>query len=168
MITMLETSASDGNPMTVDQVYDVVMGTRLGYIKGMGNGPKPQTSRSTRANTSHLEEQMKTTMNENSQLKTELADLKMGFQQYEELLAALAAERSNQNWHEGTLTITCTTDFFAVYTEFLSDGIIAYIDIISYLLPDIRSDLLPKTKDFQSVDLNNFDKHGNYYLSLCA
>ncbi|XP_031107366.1 uncharacterized protein LOC116012037 isoform X3 [Ipomoea triloba] len=97
MITMLETSTSDGNPMTVDQVYDVVMGTRSGYIKGMGNGPKPQTSRSTRASTSHLEEQMKTTMNENSQLKTELADLKMKFQQYEELLAALAAERSNQN-----------------------------------------------------------------------
>nr|GMD07293.1 uncharacterized protein LOC109177058 [Ipomoea batatas] len=68
MITMLETSASDGNPMTVDQVYDVVMGTRSGYIKGMGNGPKPQTSRSTRANTSHLEEQMKTTMSENFQL----------------------------------------------------------------------------------------------------
>nr|GMD82594.1 Transposase, Ptta/En/Spm, plant [Ipomoea batatas] len=90
----------DGNPMTVDQVYDVVMGTRSGYIKGMGNGPKPQTSRSTRASTSHLEEQMKTTMNENSQLKTELADLKMKFQQYEELLAALAAERSNQNWEE--------------------------------------------------------------------
>lgn len=99
MITMLETSTSDGNPMTVDQVYDVVMGTRSGYIKGMGNGPKPQTSRSTRASTSHLEEQMKTTMNENSQLKTELADLKMKFQQYEELLAALAAERSNQNWY---------------------------------------------------------------------
>nr|GMD83503.1 uncharacterized protein LOC109177058 [Ipomoea batatas] len=108
MITMLETSASDGNPMTVDQVYDLVMGTRSGYIKGMGNGPKPQTSRSTQANTSHLEEQMKTTMNENSQLKTELADLKMKFQQYEELLAALAAERSNQNWYVNIyLIITC-------------------------------------------------------------
>nr|GMD70630.1 hypothetical protein Iba_chr12eCG8170 [Ipomoea batatas] len=33
---------------------------------------------------------------------------------------------------------------------------------------DIRPDLLSKTKDFQSVDLNNFDKHENYYCSLCA
>nr|GMC69556.1 Transposase, Ptta/En/Spm, plant [Ipomoea batatas] len=133
MITMLETSTSDGNPMTVDQVYDVVMGTRSGYIKGMGNGSKPQTSRSTRASTSHLEEQMKTTMNENSQLKTELADLKMKFQQYEELLAALAAERSNQNWKVKG---------------------IAYLDIkldpASYrtFYANIRSDLLLKTKDF--------------------
>nr|GMD86635.1 uncharacterized protein LOC109177058 [Ipomoea batatas] len=107
MITMLETSTSDGNPMTVDQVYDVVMGTRSGYIKGMGNGPKPQTSRSTRASTSHLEEQMKTTMNENSQLKTELADLKMKFQQYEELLVALVAERSNQNWELEIWVVGC-------------------------------------------------------------
>lgn len=63
----------------------------------MGNGPKPLPSRSARANTLHLEEQMKVTMNENSQLKDEVVELKKKFQQYEELLAALVAERSAQD-----------------------------------------------------------------------
>nr|GMC46919.1 Transposase, Ptta/En/Spm, plant [Ipomoea batatas] len=62
MVAMLETSELEGNPMTADQVYDAVMGKRSGYVKGMGNGPKPVTSTSTRANNSHLEEKMKATM----------------------------------------------------------------------------------------------------------
>nr|GMD88056.1 uncharacterized protein LOC109177058 [Ipomoea batatas] len=83
MVAMLETSELEGNPMTVVQVYDVVMGKKSGYIKGMGNGPKPVTSTSTRANNSHLEEKMKATMKENTQLKNEVQELKMKFERYE-------------------------------------------------------------------------------------
>nr|GLL46124.1 uncharacterized protein LOC109179048 [Ipomoea trifida] len=64
MVAMLETSELEGNPMTVVQVYDVIMGKKSGYIKGMGNGPKPVTSTSTRANNSHLEEKMIESNNE--------------------------------------------------------------------------------------------------------
>lgn len=75
----------------------------------MGNGPKPVTSTSTRANNSHLEEKMKATMEENTQLKNEVQELKMKFERYEkyeELLAALAAERSTQDWYQYIIKIT--------------------------------------------------------------
>nr|GLL49309.1 uncharacterized protein LOC109177058 [Ipomoea trifida]GMD03635.1 uncharacterized protein LOC109177058 [Ipomoea batatas] len=87
MVAMLETSELEGNPMTADQVYDAVMGKRSGYVKGMGNGPKPVTSTSTRANNSHLEEKMKATMEENTQLKNEVQELKMKFERYEKTLS---------------------------------------------------------------------------------
>nr|GMD47431.1 formin-like protein 4 isoform X2 [Ipomoea batatas] len=87
MVAMLETSELEGNPMIADQVYDVVMGKRSGYVKGMGNGPKPVTSTSTRANNSHLEEKMKATMEENTQLKNEVQELKMKFERYEKTLS---------------------------------------------------------------------------------
>nr|GMD44014.1 Transposase, Ptta/En/Spm, plant [Ipomoea batatas] len=80
IVAMLETSELEGNPMTTDQVYDAVMGKRSGYVKGMGNGPKLVTSTSTRANNSHLEEKMKATMEENTQLKNEVQELKMKFE----------------------------------------------------------------------------------------
>nr|GMC53137.1 Transposase, Ptta/En/Spm, plant [Ipomoea batatas] len=87
MVAMLETSELEGNPMTADQVYDAVMGKRLGYVKGMGNGPKLVTSTSTRANNTHLEEKMKATMEENTQLKNEVQELKMKFERYEKTLS---------------------------------------------------------------------------------
>lgn len=70
-------------------------------VEDRQEGPKPVTSTSTRANNSHLdEEKMKATMKENTQLKNEVQELKMKFERYEkyeELLAALAAERSAQD-----------------------------------------------------------------------
>nr|GLL37797.1 uncharacterized protein LOC109177058 [Ipomoea trifida] len=67
-------------PIFNELVYDAVMGKRSGYVKGMGNGPKLVTSTSTRANNSHLEEKMKATMEENTQLKNEVQELKMKFE----------------------------------------------------------------------------------------
>nr|GMD81491.1 uncharacterized protein LOC109177058 [Ipomoea batatas] len=107
---MLETSELEGNPMTADQdilkewgmtadqVYDAVMGKKSGYIKGMGNGSKPVTSTSTRANNSHLEEKMKATMKENTQLKNEVQELKMKFERYEKLVAGSNDDEAEVKW----------------------------------------------------------------------
>lgn len=42
MIELKEKSSLDDKPLTVDEICDQVLGTRLGYIKGLGYGPKPK------------------------------------------------------------------------------------------------------------------------------
>ncbi|KAM3320169.1 hypothetical protein P3S67_007369 [Capsicum chacoense] len=45
--------------MTIDEIMDVVLGTKLGYIKGLGYGPKPNTTRATQRRTAELEDSLK-------------------------------------------------------------------------------------------------------------
>ena len=33
--------------MTIDEIVDAILGTKSGYIKGLGYGPKPDTTRAT-------------------------------------------------------------------------------------------------------------------------
>ena len=39
---MLEKSKEEGNALSPDEICDRVLGTRSGYIKGLGYGPKPK------------------------------------------------------------------------------------------------------------------------------
>ncbi|KAM3324186.1 hypothetical protein P3S67_005337 [Capsicum chacoense] len=41
--------------MTIDEIMDVVLGKKSGYIKGFGYGPKPNTTRETQRRTIELE-----------------------------------------------------------------------------------------------------------------
>ncbi|KAJ0041108.1 hypothetical protein Pint_26732 [Pistacia integerrima] len=42
MIELKEKSSSDDKPLTADEICDQVLGTRSGYIKGLGYGLKPK------------------------------------------------------------------------------------------------------------------------------
>ena len=39
---LLEKSKEEGNALSPDEICDRVLGTRYGYIKGLGYGPKPK------------------------------------------------------------------------------------------------------------------------------
>ena len=39
---LLEKSKEEGNALSPDEICDRVLGTRSGYIKGLGYGPKPK------------------------------------------------------------------------------------------------------------------------------
>ena len=39
---LLEKSKEEGNALSPDEICDQVLGTRSGYIKGLGYGPKPK------------------------------------------------------------------------------------------------------------------------------
>ena len=52
-------------PKSIDNIVDEVLGTRSGYIKGLGYGPKPSSSRS-----KVLEESLKKTQDELQQYKS--------------------------------------------------------------------------------------------------
>ena len=56
-------------PKSIDNIVDEVLGTRLGYTKGLGYGPKPSSSRS-KANHVNLEESLKKTQDELQQYKS--------------------------------------------------------------------------------------------------
>ncbi|KAM3280672.1 hypothetical protein P3S67_027692 [Capsicum chacoense] len=45
--------------MTIDEIVDAVLGKKLGYIKGLGYGPKPNTTRATQRRTIELEDSLK-------------------------------------------------------------------------------------------------------------
>lgn len=45
--------------MTIDKIVDVVLGTKSGYIKGLGYGPKPNTTRATQRRAAKLEGSLK-------------------------------------------------------------------------------------------------------------
>ncbi|KAH0671486.1 hypothetical protein KY289_025979 [Solanum tuberosum] len=45
--------------MTIDEIVDTILGTKSGYIKGLGSGPKPNTTRSTQRRTAELEDSLK-------------------------------------------------------------------------------------------------------------
>ncbi|OIT21756.1 hypothetical protein A4A49_52839 [Nicotiana attenuata] len=52
-------SVSEENPMTIDEIVDNVLGTRSGYIKGLGYGPKPSTTTATKRRTAELEDALR-------------------------------------------------------------------------------------------------------------
>jgi len=45
--------------MTNDEIVDTILGTKSGYIKGLGYGPKPNTTRSKQRRTAELEDSLK-------------------------------------------------------------------------------------------------------------
>ena len=42
MLELLEKSKEKGNALSPNEICDRVLGTRFGYIKGLGYGPKPK------------------------------------------------------------------------------------------------------------------------------
>ena len=44
---LLEKSKEEGNALSPEEICDRVLGTRSGYIKGLGYGPKPKGKGST-------------------------------------------------------------------------------------------------------------------------
>ncbi|PHT84346.1 hypothetical protein T459_12789 [Capsicum annuum] len=50
---------SGESSMTIDKIRDVVLGTKSGYIKGLGYGPKPNTTRATQKGMAKLEDSIK-------------------------------------------------------------------------------------------------------------
>ncbi|KAG5632327.1 hypothetical protein H5410_004044 [Solanum commersonii] len=47
--------SSGESSMIIDEIVDIVLGTKCGYIKGLGYGPKPNTTRATQRRTAELE-----------------------------------------------------------------------------------------------------------------
>ncbi|KAF3650793.1 hypothetical protein T459_23567 [Capsicum annuum] len=45
--------------ITIDEIVDIVLGKKSGYIKGLGYGPKPNTTRATQRRTAELEDSLK-------------------------------------------------------------------------------------------------------------
>ncbi|KAF3677086.1 hypothetical protein FXO37_04972 [Capsicum annuum] len=45
--------------MTIDEIVNAILGTKLGYIKGLCYGPKPNTTRATQRRTTELEDSLK-------------------------------------------------------------------------------------------------------------
>ncbi|XP_060184610.1 uncharacterized protein LOC132614224 isoform X1 [Lycium barbarum] len=59
------TSGEPGEPcMTIDQIMDTVLGAKSGYVKGLGYGPKPDTTRATQRRTAELEDSLRKTKEE--------------------------------------------------------------------------------------------------------
>ncbi|KAG5570989.1 hypothetical protein H5410_060755 [Solanum commersonii] len=54
-----KTFLSENSSMTIDEIVDTILGTKSGYIKGLGYGPKPNTTRSTQRITTELEDSLK-------------------------------------------------------------------------------------------------------------
>ncbi|XP_070036108.1 uncharacterized protein [Nicotiana tomentosiformis] len=79
-------SVSEENPMTIDEIADNVLGTRSGYIKGLGYGPKPITTTTTKRRTAELEDSLR-------RAKEDAATAQHGLQEY---LNATEIEVANQ------------------------------------------------------------------------
>ncbi|KAM3305926.1 hypothetical protein P3S67_012795 [Capsicum chacoense] len=58
--------------MTIDKIVDAVLGTKSGYIKGLGYGPKPNTTRATQRRTTELEDSLKKAKLEAASTQNEL------------------------------------------------------------------------------------------------
>ena len=44
MLEAKEKSEAEGNtPMTIDEIFDIVIPPKSGYVQGCGSGPKPMT-----------------------------------------------------------------------------------------------------------------------------
>ncbi|KAH0679273.1 hypothetical protein KY284_020358 [Solanum tuberosum] len=59
MIDLKDIYNSGESSMTIDEIVDTVLGTKSGYIKGLGYGPKPNTTRATQRRTAELEDSLK-------------------------------------------------------------------------------------------------------------
>ena len=70
MQELLAQSAADGARLSEDQIYDQVLGTRSGCVKGLGFGPRPTISSSgTTSMMQDLQEKLKQSQDENHILK---------------------------------------------------------------------------------------------------
>ncbi|PHT45264.1 hypothetical protein CQW23_14422 [Capsicum baccatum] len=58
--------------MTIDKIVDVVLSTKSGYIKGLGYGHKPNTTRATQNRTAELEDSLKKAKQEAARAQHEL------------------------------------------------------------------------------------------------
>ncbi|PHT73131.1 hypothetical protein T459_23916 [Capsicum annuum] len=63
---------SGESSMTTDEIVDVVLGTKSGYIKGLGYGPKPNTTRATQRRMTVLEDSLKKVKLEAASAQNEL------------------------------------------------------------------------------------------------
>ncbi|XP_049380089.1 uncharacterized protein LOC125844797 [Solanum stenotomum] len=59
MTDLKDLYTSGVSSMTIDEIVDTILGTKSGYIKGLGYGPKPNTTRSTQRRTAELEDSLK-------------------------------------------------------------------------------------------------------------
>ena len=41
MLKMRENAMTEGPPMTIDEIFDIVLPPKSGYVRGRGPGPKP-------------------------------------------------------------------------------------------------------------------------------
>ena len=74
MIELQSQSTPEGEaPMSPDEIYDHILGTRLGYVKGLGDGPKSTTS-STSKRILELEEALQRTQKEADRVQNELRE----------------------------------------------------------------------------------------------
>ena len=75
MQELLKKSIEEGPRLSDDQICDEVLGSRSGYVKGQGFGPRPAASTSTTPTiTQQLQEKLHQSQEENSQLKELLDD----------------------------------------------------------------------------------------------
>ncbi|KAF3649403.1 hypothetical protein FXO38_17675 [Capsicum annuum] len=63
---------SGESSMTIDEIVDVVLGTKSGYIKGLGYGPKPNTTRETQRIMAELEDSLEKAKQEAASTQNEL------------------------------------------------------------------------------------------------
>ncbi|KAH0746236.1 hypothetical protein KY285_007893 [Solanum tuberosum] len=59
MTDLKDLYTSGESSITIDEIVDTILGTKSGYIKGLGYGPKPNTTRSTQRRTAELEDSLK-------------------------------------------------------------------------------------------------------------
>ncbi|KAG5599744.1 hypothetical protein H5410_031114 [Solanum commersonii] len=59
MIDLKDIYTSRESSMTIDEIVDTVLGTKLGYIKGLGYDRKPNTPRATQRRTTELEDSLR-------------------------------------------------------------------------------------------------------------
>ncbi|KAH0777798.1 hypothetical protein KY290_009209 [Solanum tuberosum] len=59
MTDLKDLYTSGESSMTIDEIVDTILGTKSGYIKGLGYGPKPNTTRSTQRRTAELEDSLR-------------------------------------------------------------------------------------------------------------
>ncbi|KAK8519369.1 hypothetical protein V6N12_025408 [Hibiscus sabdariffa] len=87
MVELQSTSVEEGTePKTIDNIVDEVLGTRSGYIPGLGYGPKPKKNSS--ANTIDLEKSLK---NKEDELNVYKSNFEMIQTQMEAMRSALLA-----------------------------------------------------------------------------
>ncbi|PHT42552.1 hypothetical protein CQW23_16577 [Capsicum baccatum] len=75
--------------LTINEIVDAVLDTKLGYIKGIGYGPKPNTTRETQKRTTKLEDSLEKAKQEDTSAQNELQKL---------LNAAETVVENQQSW----------------------------------------------------------------------
>ncbi|KAG5632744.1 hypothetical protein H5410_004461 [Solanum commersonii] len=75
MTDLKDLYTSGESSMTIDEIVDTILGTKSGYIKGLGYGPKPNTTRSTQRRTAELEDSLKKAKQEASQIEDQQSQI---------------------------------------------------------------------------------------------